>query len=119
MKFLTMVTTSNPDKAGPPPPELFQAIAELGMSSGSVLKDIGGMRDIGTVEVKNHDLLVDGPFAEAKEAIGGYAIYDLPSHADVVEYCKKFLDLHRKHWPAWEGRVTIQELVTFGPNPRG
>ena len=42
MKFLTMVTTSNPDKAGPPPPELFQAIAELGMSSGSVLKDTGG-----------------------------------------------------------------------------
>ena len=34
MKFMTMVTTANPDKAGPPPPELYQAIAELGVRAG-------------------------------------------------------------------------------------
>ena len=118
MKFLTMVVTSNPEKAGPPPPALFQAIAELGMSTGTALVDTGGMKDVGTIKVQNHDLVVDGPFAEAKEAVGGYAIYELPTEKDVVEYCKKFLDLHRKHWPVWEGTVTIQELVNYGP-PRG
>lgn len=115
MKFLTMVVTTNPDKAGPPPPALFQAINELGASTGAALKDTGGMKDIGTVKVENHDLVVDGPFAEAKEAIGGYAIYELPTYEAIREYVERFLDLHRKHWPVWEGTVTIQELVTYGP----
>jgi hypothetical protein len=66
MKFLTMVTTSNPEKAGPPPPALFQAITELGMATGAALKDTGGMKAIGTVKVEDHDILVDGPYAEAK-----------------------------------------------------
>jgi hypothetical protein len=116
MKFITMVTTSNPDKAGPPPPELFQAIMELGMATGAdKLKDTGGMRDTGTVKVEGGDLVVDGPYAEAKEVTGGFAIYELPTQGDVVDYCKKFADLHRKHWPAWEGQITIQELVPMGP----
>ena len=115
MKFITMVTTSNPDKAGPPPPRLMQAIIELGMSTGAALKDTGGMRDTGTVAVKGGSLVVDGPFAEAKEVAGGYAIYELASEAEVVDYCKKFADLHRKHWPVWEGRISIQELVPMGP----
>jgi hypothetical protein len=118
MKFLTMVTTTNPDKAGPPPPALFQAINELGAATGAKLKDTGGMRDVGVVKVEDHNILVDGPYAEAKEAIGGYAIYELETEAQVIDYCKKFLDLHRQHWPAWEGQVTIQQLVDFGP-PRG
>jgi hypothetical protein len=118
MKFLTMVTTSNPDKAGPPPPELFQAIMELGMATGAdKLKDTGGMKDAGSVKVKGGSLVVDGPFAEAKEAVGGYAIYELATEAEVVDYCRKFADLHRKHWPAWEGEITIQQLMPMAPPP--
>lgn len=118
MKFMTMVTTSNPEQAGPPPPALMQAIMELGMSAGgSTVRDTGGMKDTGSVRVEAGNLIVDGPFAEAKELVGGYAIYELPSEADVVEYCRRFADLHREHWPQWEGRITIQELVPMGPPP--
>ncbi len=116
MKFLTMVTTTNPDKAGAPPPALFQAIAELGISSPG-LKDTGGMQDTAKVKVKGGELIVDGPYAEAKEAVGGFAIYELPTEADVVEYCKKFLELHRKHWPTWEGEVSVLELTNPGMPP--
>jgi hypothetical protein len=115
MKFLTMVTTSNPEKAGAPPPELFDAIMKLGMSTGAALKDTGGMRDTGKVKVEGGQLVVDGPYAEAKEALGGYAIYELPTEADVIEYCSKFLDLHRKHWPVWEGEVSILQLIGMAP----
>jgi hypothetical protein len=114
MKFLTMVVTTNPDKAGAPPPALFEAINALGAATGAAMKDTGGMKDIGTVKVLNHDLVVDGPYTEAKEAIGGYAIYDLPDEKAVFDYCRKFLDLHRKHWPAWEGTVTVQQLMSMG-----
>jgi hypothetical protein len=115
MKFLTVVTTSNPDQAGAPPPELFQAIMELGQATGTALKDSGGMKDIGVMKLENHDIHVDGPFAEAKEAVGGYAIYDLPSYDDIRAYCEKFLDLHRQHWPAWEGKVVVQQLMSMTP----
>ena len=115
MKFLTMVTTTNPEKAGPPPAALFQAINELGAATGAALKDTGGMKTTGVVKVQSGQLLVDGPYTEAKEAVGGFAIYELATEAEVIDYCKKFLELHRKHWPAWEGEVTIQELINYGP----
>lgn len=115
MKFITVVTTSNPDKAGPPPPALFQAIGELGMEAGQKLKDNGGMKDIGLGKVEGGQLQVDGPYAEAKEAIGGFAIYELDTEAEAVEWVRKFLECHRKHWPAWEGQVTLQQLINYGP----
>lgn len=115
MKFMTMVTTSNPDKAGPPPPALFQAIGELGMRAGKKLTDNGGMKTLGVAKVQNGDLLVDGPFAEAKEAIGGFALYELDSEAEAIQWVKDFLELHRKHWPAWEGEVQILQLINYGP----
>ncbi len=116
MKFLTMVVTTNPDKAGAPPPELFAAINELGASTGASMRDTGGMKDTGKVKVQGGQLIVDGPYTEAKEALGGYAIYELPTEAEVIEYCKKFLDLHRKHWPAWEGEVSVLKLMSMMPS---
>ena len=113
MRFITMVTTTNPEKVGAPPAELMQAIVQLGMSAGAALVDTGGMKDTGTVTVSKGDIHIDGPYAEAKEAVGGYAIYELPTEQDVVDYCEKFVDLHRKHWPAWEGEVTILQLQTY------
>jgi len=115
MKFITTVVTTNPDKAGTPPPELLEAINRLGAETGSVLRDTGGMKTLGEVKVENGNTVVDGPYTEAKEAVGGYAIFELPSEEAVFDYCRKFVDLHRKHWPAWEGTVTVQQLMSMGP----
>lgn len=117
MKFIAMVTTTNPDKAGAPPPELFAAIDALGRKTGAPLKDTGGMKSTGKLGVKGGQMIVDGPFTEAKEALGGYAVFELPSEADVFEYCRQFLELHRKHWPAWEGEVTVMQLMSMVPEP--
>lgn len=115
MKFMTMVTTSNPEKAGPPPASLMQAIADLGTAAGKAMQDTGGMKTTGVAKVEGGELVVDGPYAEAKEAVGGYAIYVLDSEAEAVEWVRKFLDLHRRHWPAWEGEVIIHQLINYGP----
>ena len=37
--------------------------------------------------------VIDGPFAESKELIAGYAIFDLPSMAEAVEWGKRFGDI--------------------------
>jgi hypothetical protein len=53
MKFLTMVTTSNPEKAGAAPPALYQAIDELGMQAGKTLLDNGGLSVTGVVDPRS------------------------------------------------------------------
>ena len=113
MKFLTMVTTANPEKAGPPPPALYQAIADLGIKAGKALKDNGGMATVGVVTVKGGELMVDGPYAEAKEAVGGFAIYELDTKQEAVRWAADFLELHRRHWPTWEGEVIVREMVYY------
>ena len=114
MKFMTMVTTSNPDKAGAPPPTLFQAITELGMEAGKAMVENGGMSLTGIAKIRNGELIVDGPYSEAKEVVGGYAIYDLGTKEEAVKWTRKFLELHKKHWPAWEGEVVIRQIINYG-----
>jgi hypothetical protein len=113
MKFLTMITTSNPEQAGPPPPALFQAIGELAMKAGKALGDNGGMSTTGVLKVKGGELSVDGPYAEAREVIGGFAEYELDSKEQAIDWAKQFIELHRKHWPAWEGEVIVRQMLKF------
>ena len=41
---------------------------------------------------------VDGPFAETKEVIGGYAILEAQSKAQAVELTRRFLKVHGTGW---------------------
>src|SRR5438094_181580 len=56
---------------------------------------------------------VDGPFTEAKEVIGGYAVFELKSKEEAIEGAMRFMELHKKHWPGWEGETEIRQI--FGP----
>jgi hypothetical protein len=42
--------------------------------------------------------MVDGPFTEAKEVIGGYAILEATSKGEAVELTKRFLTTHGDEW---------------------
>jgi hypothetical protein len=43
--------------------------------------------------------VVDGPFAEAKEWVGGYFLVQCRSQAEAVEIAKGSIELHRKYVP--------------------
>ena len=58
---------------------------------------------------------MDGPFAEAKELIGGFAMWELRNLDEAVEKSRQFLQLHIDHWPAFEATVEIRELVEDVP----
>ena len=47
--------------------------------------------------------VVDGPFVEAKEVIGGYAIFELPGKEEAVASAREFMQLHKDFMPGWEG----------------
>ena len=113
MKFITMVKTLNPETAPYPPPALMSAIVQLGMEAGAKMIENGGMALAGTVSTRQGEMVTDGPFAEAKEQVGGYAIYELETDAEIVEWTQRFVELHRQHWPEWDGEVTILQLLQF------
>ncbi|GLY98500.1 YciI family protein [Actinoplanes sp. NBRC 103695] len=116
MRFLTLLRAAHPD--GPPPPELMAAIMRLGeeaTASGALLDTAGLAPSItgARIALKGGDLSVtDGPFAEAKEVIS-YAIYDVGSRDEAVEWASRFVKVHRDSWPGWEGEVDV--LKVFGP----
>ena len=52
--------------------------------------------------------VTDGPFAEAKEVVGGYALCEFPSHEAAVALATEFMELHRRHWPEFEGECEVR-----------
>jgi hypothetical protein len=117
MRFMMLVKHGkNPS---PPPKELMDAIAVLSeeaVKAGSMLGS-GGLAPIEQstrVRVSKGQLTVtDGPFTEAKEVVGGYAQFELKSKQEAIDGAVRFMELHRKHWPGWEGETEVRQI--FGP----
>jgi hypothetical protein len=117
MRFMFLV---KPAHVGPPTPELMAAVKRLAdreIKAGRLL-DTGGLMPLATgaqVCVTDGQLsVVDGPFAEAKEVIGGYAIFELPGKKEALAAAKEFMQLHRDLMPGWEG---VCELRAFASGP--
>ena len=58
--------------------------------------------------------VVDGPFVEAKEVIGGYAIFELRDKEEAVASAVEFMQLHSDHMPGWEGTCEVRAMA--GPD---
>ena len=54
--------------------------------------------------------VLDGPFTESKEIVGGYAIIDAKSHEEALGLARRFMELHQKHWPTFEGECEMRPL---------
>jgi hypothetical protein len=114
-----MMLVKSSENAGYPPQELMDAIAQLSedaTKNGTMLQS-GGLAPTAQstrVRVSGGQLqVIDGPFTEAKEVIGGYAQFELPSKEEALRGAVEFMELHRKHWPGWEGETEIRQI--FGP----
>lgn len=117
MKFMMLV--KHAENLGPPPKELMDAIDKLSeeaVKAGTMLGS-GGLAPTAQstrVRVSKGQLtVIDGPFTEAKEVIGGYAQFELKSKQEAIDGAVRFMELHRKHWPEWEGETEIRQM--FGP----
>ncbi|HEV3341821.1 MAG TPA: YciI family protein [Pirellulales bacterium] len=117
MRFMMLVKSA--ENSGPPPKELMDAIAKLGeeaVKSGTMLQT-GGLAPTAMstrVRLSRGEIgTIDGPFAESKEVIGGFAIFELKSKEAAVESALHFMELHKQHWPGWEGETEIRQI--FGP----
>jgi hypothetical protein len=114
MKF--MVIVRGPETFGPPPKALMDAIGQLGaeatkagamVSTGGLLPSAMGAR---VRLAKGKVTATDGPFTETKEVLGGFAVYDVKSKHEALEWTKRFMELHKEHWPGWEGESEIRQM---------
>ncbi len=123
MKYLTFIRHSEKYRASPPPSALMEALGkfvEKSMKDG-VLVDTGGLlpsKDGVRVRLANGTITVtDGPFIESKEVIGGWAILDADSKAEAIRIATELMELHRKHWPGFEGESEVRPMFEPGKGP--
>jgi hypothetical protein len=118
MRYLMLVSGTNPP--APPPPELFEAITKLGgeaTQAGVLLDTAGLLPSAARVSLGGGELTVtDGPFTESKELIS-YALYEVRSREEAIEWASRFMKVHRDLWPGWQGNTDI--LQVMGPPASG
>src|SRR6266852_4036545 len=115
MRFMYIVTPSGPP--GNPTPALMEAMHKLAdreIKAGRML-DSGGLMPVQTgaqVRITDGKLsVVDGPFVEAKEVVGGYAIFELRDKEEAVAAAVEFMQLHKDHMPGWEGTCEVRAFA--------
>lgn len=121
MKFMMMVKANADYEAGKPPgPALEAAIGQITqeMMQKGILVDLGGLLPSAAgsrVRVGKGKLtVIDGPFTETKELIGGYAIMQVASKEEAIELAKRFMQIHADVLgPGYEGELEIRQLAEF------
>jgi hypothetical protein len=114
MKFLSVYTT--PESAVPPSQEEMDRMGKLieeGMKAGYLLAVEGCLPSAKGARVRLSGgklTVVDGPFTEAKEVIGGLALLRANSKEEAIEHVKHFLKI------AGDGECELRELFEADQN---
>jgi hypothetical protein len=123
MKYLTFIRHSESYRASGPPAALMEAMGKFVQKSlaDGTLVETGGLlpsKDGVRVRLAKGEISVtDGPFSATKEVIGGWAILKADSKAEAVRIATEFMDLHRKHWPGFEGESEVRPMFDPGMGP--
>ncbi len=116
MRFMMLVKHAE-KLSGPPPKELMDALAKLSEEAnknGTIVASGGLAPTAMSTRVRlsrGQISTIDGPFTEAKEIVGGYAVLDFKSKEEATEGAKRFMELHKKYWPGWEGETEVRQVI--------
>jgi hypothetical protein len=115
MRYMYLVSAVEDGK--PPPERLMEEMDKLAkqelaagrmISQGGLLPTIMGSARIelrrGKVKV------IDGPFAETKEVLGGFAIFDFATREEAIASAIQFMELHAKYAEGWEGVCEMRPM---------
>jgi len=98
MRYLCLAKSERDSSAPPTQEEMTKMGALIGeMMQKGVLLMTDGLQHSkkgARVSVKNGTFTVtDGPFTETKELVAGFAIIEVPSKAEAIEWTKRFLSV--------------------------
>ena len=121
MKYMMMVMGNDDYQAGrPPSPALMAAIGELSAEarrSGKLVASEGLKPSATRIRLrKGKRIVVDGPFAETKELVGGFAIFEVASREEAMALAERFVDAHAT---AGVKEFDMEIRPVFGPDDFG
>lgn len=116
MKYFMKTAASAPTAASPTPELMVEMgkFVEEGFRNGSLVAT--GALDPRTTRISSSGgriTVTDGPYAEAKEAVVGWAIVEVASKDEAIELSKKFWQI------VGDGQGTIQRIYDPGETPQG
>ena len=121
MRYMMFIKHTENFRMEEVPQSLFAAMGEFvgeSMKNGSII-DTAGLQP--TAKGKRIRLsggkltVIDGPFTETREVIGGYALVEAKSNEEALALARRFMDLHRIHSPAFEGECEVRPLENMEP----
>jgi hypothetical protein len=112
MRFLGYTLANESDQpTEPPPPELYETMGKFveEATNAGVIVATGGIAPTSEgakLTLKDGEFtVVDGPFAEAKEIVGGWAIMECRDLDEALEWSKRFLGV------LGEGEVRVRPVM--------
>jgi hypothetical protein len=112
MRFLGYTLASETDQpTEPPPPELYERMGkfvEEAVNAGVIVATGGILPTSEGVKISLKDgafTVVDGPFTEAKELVGGWALMECRDMEEALEWSKRFLGV------LGEGEVRVRPVT--------
>ncbi len=124
MRYLMLITAHKDYEAGHPPDAGLMAamgklIGEM-TQTGKLIETAGLLPSSKGTRIRVADgklAVIDGPFVETKELIGGYAIFILSSHEEALKLGRDFMQLHIDFLgPQYEGQLEIRPIADPPPN---
>ena len=113
------------ENQGDPPQALIDAMdAYIGeLAASGVFLDGGGLfgteDTVNFVVRKGETTRVDGPYAEAKEVVGGWALLQYDTVEDAIAGQEEFAELHAKYWPECSMVATLRQVSDMPPEAAG
>jgi hypothetical protein len=116
MRYMMFIKHTEDYRMEEVPQSLFAAMGEFveeSFKNGSLI-DTAGLQPTSKgkrVRLSGGKItVIDGPFAESKEVVGGYALIEAKSDDEALALARRFMDLHRVHWPAFQGECEVRPL---------
>jgi len=98
-------------------PEALRETMDAGIgemfAAGSMIDagGLGGASQATEIRLAGGEVTVtNGPWTEATEVAGGYAILEARSHEEAVEGARRVIEIHKEHWPGWEGSAEVRPI---------
>jgi len=112
MKFLLTTSPNTDAPPAPPSPEFMQEMGRFveEQTKAGVLLATGGLLPVskGGARVRSSGgkfSVVDGPYAESKELIAGFAMIEVPTREAAIEASRKFFKI------AGDGEGEIRQIM--------
>lgn len=115
-RYMMFITHSEDLRSESVPQSLHDEMGEFvseNMRKG-VLIDTNGLRPTSEAtrvrQSRRKLTITDGPFTEAKEVVGGYALVEVGSRQEAIDLATRFMEIHLRHWPEFEGACEVRPI---------